>query len=182
MKTMALVLCALLAGGMLAYGDETSPAKPAASQLPDTVIEYTRNADGNVRIAPKSRTVSTHAQVQVAGNMVFVTVWICGDAPLEESTHCTFLVRKAKSVRVPCMLRVKSNSRYTFTDECDSKYILVSGPPLAPAGDVNRVTKVLYGTLEWREEYGSLVTFTEPSVGQLQVIREWMKYPKTYKK
>ncbi len=181
MKTAVLVLCSLFV--VLSYGYGGDPPQDARTKetpvLPDAVNIHYQCVDGHVHVVLNDHPVRTRVSpvdvdLQWKNGEIVVTAWMSAKKEKEENTSVAISLKKPKSLTITgVQMQVVYAGRYHFTDAFGYRYLLVSGPPMekAPASP-------LRGTLEWREEHGSLVTFTEPSVGQMTVIREWMRYPK----
>lgn len=178
MRTSVVVLCAILLSGTT-FGDEKKPV-PGEKRMPvepdKAGIEYLRDIRGNVTIAlrPQAPHMPMDVDVQVRNGEVTVVGWMRTRGKRQENTCFTIALKNPKTLAVTGVQMVAADAkRYSFTDSFGYRYLLVSGPSLEKSPAMP-----LVGTLEWREESGTLVTFTEPSVGLLQVTREWMRYPR----
>lgn len=177
MRTSVVVLCAILFSGTT-FGDEkkTVPEEKKMQMVPIKVdVEYLRDFHGNVTIALRQGPgVPMEVDVQVRNGEVTVVGWMRTRMKRQDNTCFTIAFKNPKTLAVTEVKMVPADAqRYSFTDTFGYRYLLVRGPPLEKLPAI-----CLVGTLEWREESGTLVTFTEPTVGLLQVTREWMRYPR----
>lgn len=175
MRTSVVVLCAILLSGAT-FGDEKKPV-PGEKRMPvesdKAGIQYLRDRNGSVMIALSPWT-KMDVDVQVKNGEVTVVGETRVRTKRDESARFVIALGRPKTLAITGVQMVATDAkRYSFTDAFGYRYLLVSGPPLGESPAMP-----LVGTLEWREESGTLVTFTEPSVELLQVVREWMRYPR----
>lgn len=175
MRTSVVVLCAILLSGTT-FGDDKKPI-PGEKRMPvepdKAGIEYLRDVNDNVTIAFRPGT-TMDVDIQVKNGDVTVVGQMHVREKQEENTRFVITLKHPKTLAVTGVQMVAAEAkRYYFTDTFGYRYLLVNGPPLSESPAMP-----LVGTLEWREASGTLVTFTEPTVGLLQVTREWVRYPR----
>lgn len=177
MRTSVVVLCVILLSGTT-FGDEKKPI-PGEKNMPvepdKAGIEYLRDINDNVIIALRPQ-MPMDVDVQVQGDEVRVVGWVRVREKRKENTCFTITLKNPRSVTITGVrMKATDAQKECFTDPFGFRYILLSGPSLR---EKSPQEQQLVGTIEWREESGALVTFTEPSVGKLTVIRKWMRWPR----
>lgn len=137
-------------------------------------IEYLRDVYDNVVIALRPQT-PMDVDVQVQGDEVLVVGWMRVREKRKENTCFTITLKNPRSVTITGVrMKATDAQKKCFTDPFGFRYILLSGPSLR---EKSPQEQWLVGTIEWREGWGSLITFMEPAVGQLPVMRGWMRSP-----